>query len=50
MKYEIQVLTVSNNRLHHVRILDVFVEGGSYRGRMFSGLLCVQSPIVAMGL
>ena len=49
MTYEIQVLTVSNNRLHHVRILDLFVEGGSYRGRMFSGLLCVQSPLLAMG-
>ena len=48
MTYEIQVLIVSNNRLHHVRILDIFVEGGSYRGRMFSGLL--QTPIVAMGL
>ena len=50
MKYEIQVLIVSNNRFHHVRILDLFVEGGSYRGRMFSGLLCIQIPIVAMGL
>ena len=50
MTYEIQVLAVSNNRLHHVRILDLFVEGGSYRGRMFSGLLCIQSTIVAMGL
>ena len=41
--------SISNNCSHHVRILDLFVEGGSYRGRMFSGLLCVQSPLLAMG-
>ena len=48
MKY--RYLTLPNNRLHQVRILDIFVEGGSYRGRMFSGLLCIQTLIVAMGL
>ena len=48
MTYEIQVLTVSNNRVY--TIFDIFVEGSSYRDRIVSGLLCIQISIVAMGL